>query len=176
MGLDCTAYSKAVVTEHRVDEWCDVDGHEQAFAYKGFEASFRGLADAELTFSGEFIGGRCYDIRQATRFAFCAGSYGGYNAFRTRLAKVFLEVDPREVWNRPGKYAELPFFELINFADNEGCIGPEAALDLYGDFVAHRDAWRAACADDTYSIDLDRYENWLKACELAADSGFIDFH
>lgn len=177
MGLDCTAYSrtKLLPVHVKVGTWCEDENHRQAFAYCSFPLSFRGLADADQNF-GEFIGGRCYDISQAGRFAFRAGSYRGFGAFRERLARTFLDAHPSAVWNNPGKYADLPFFELINFADNEGCIGPEAALDLYGDFVAHRDAWISECSDDPDDFDRSRYLEWTTACERAADNGFIDFH
>jgi hypothetical protein len=63
-----------------------------------------------------------------------------------------------------------PFYELIWFADNEGCIGPDAAKDLLADFREHEAAyvppsgWTAAT-----------YQDWTRAFELAADGGLVRF-
>ena len=54
-------------------------------------------------------------------------SYHGYNAFRRALCRAALGVDPETVWDDRDAWAGHPFVLLIDFADNEGCIGPEAA-------------------------------------------------
>ena len=166
MGLDVTAYNNTKLTPAHVNlgTWCEDESHVQAFAYADFPRSFRGLADPDKVFGG-FIGGRCYDVSDSKRFAFRAGSYTGYGRWRSRLREVFSVETPDD-----------PFYELVHFADNEGAIGPEAAVDLYGDFVGHQAAWLSECASDTYSHDAICYAEWLQACELASDNGFIDFH
>ncbi|HZN71411.1 MAG TPA: hypothetical protein VFC00_06980 [Micromonosporaceae bacterium] len=172
MGLDITAYSNARLVDRHVDfprEWCEDEDHCQVFAYDSFGHSYRGLADADrfTTLGGEgFIGGRCYDISDSRTHSFRAGSYSGYSWWRERLAGTF----------NPHRDADLPFYELIWFADNEGDIGPLAAADLLGDFHAGYEAWQAECEGDTYDFHREVYNDWTKACELASDSGFIDFH
>jgi hypothetical protein len=188
MGLDVTAYAntRRVPAHPRDWEACDDAGHVWVFAYAGMEASYRGLANADVlgVFEGSsepYIGGVCYDTSNSERHTFAAGSYGGYNAWRDELTKAFLGVDPTNVWNNPG-YADSPFYELITFADNEGSIGPDAAKDLLADFEAGAGKWADywAAKDNLGPYELrwaiEKYEDWTLACRLAAHGGLIHFH
>lgn len=62
-------------------------------------------------------------------------SYGGYNNFRNELSLAALGIDANEVWNEVNHlrvdedYPEA-IYHLINFADNEGFIGPKAVKEL----------------------------------------------
>lgn len=104
---------------------------------------------------------------------FRAGSYGGYNAFRSMLAEELLGVSPYEVWNNPMSWVDKPFFELINFSDCEGTIGPEAAADLAVDFDMFQD--RVQRVPDEYF--RERYAEWQHAFHIAAaHHGLVDFH
>lgn len=176
MGLDITAYRNAILLpEHERNDDC-YEEHVLAFAYGCFPRSFRGLADADVTFEfgrgGEpFVGGRCYDVSDSESIGFHGGSYTGYNRLRDALSQTFLGVDAGTVARQPEQYVDEPFFELINFADNEGCIGPEAAADLLVDFEAGRQQWEAEHPDL-----LGWYDEWITACRLAADNGLIKFH
>lgn len=182
MGLDITAYeiAKLVPSPHEYDpDTCYDNGHVEAFAYQGFERSFRGLADADVVKKSEsgwssaiFIGGRCYDISSGENFDFRAGSYGGYTEWRRQLSNAVLDVDPSEIWKNPQAFQDKPFYELIHFADNEGCIGPEAAADLFDDFAAYRD--ELAVSEDQWF--MQSYDNWMTAFELARETGLVDFH
>lgn len=172
MGLDITAYSKLKpVGKHAkdpalnegepggVDDWCYYDNHVQAMAYDEFPQSFRGIP--VLGQYKNFLVGGCFATTPETKtYGFRAGSYGGYNAWRENLQQQF----------NPSRDPEGPFYELIWFADNEGDIGPEAAKDLLADFEAHRAYY------EPYYEGHDPYDDWMKACELAADEGLIDFH
>jgi len=186
MGLDITAYSRVLLLPpHERTEEC-YETHVCAFAYSCFPRSFRGLADADVEFQSlsdgtSFMGGRCYDISQSATHCFSAGSYHGYGEMRNLLSNTFLGVDINIVARYPERYEDKPFFELINFADNEGCIGPEAAKDLLMDFVEGKPTWAAARPDDRYpSVGRDHwtcwYDNWTTACAFAADDGLIQFH
>lgn len=178
MGLDITAYSHLQhVGEHEKDpalnegepgglrDWCYYENHVQAFAYDCFPGSYRGLPTL-WTERGCFHGG-CYETTEQTQtHSFCAGSYGGYNRWRESLAQQFNapvnEPDPAK-----------PFYELIWFADNEGCIGPEAAKDLLVDFREHAEAFQSPFE---FSALGDAYKHWTRAFELAADGGLVRFH
>ncbi len=133
MGLDCTAYEKVTLVEeeHEMGEdaegnWCNESieyggkGHVRAYvASPAFAQSFRGLEE-----------NRCYLVDEdAEVFGFRAGSYSGHGAFRDALSETALGVDPPTVWGNPDAYKDEPFFELINFSDCEGSIGPEARFD-----------------------------------------------
>lgn len=167
MGLDITAYSHLKPLGLHEDDCTDYR-HIHAYAYADFPLSFRGIPILSTrtvpSYDGEtsFIEGGCYEKTDATRtHAFRAGSYGGYGQWRADLAAQFnAQSDP-----------VLPFFELIFFADNEGCIGPEAAADLLQDFRSHVDLYKAE-----HVWDQQKYADWTRACKLAADGGLIDFH
>lgn len=168
MGLDIRAFSVATLTDEHAREgefWCGIEDHKVVFCYDGFEQSLRGL-----------VVGRCYDVGQGVSIYHHAGSYGGYNAWRDRLARVHLGVSARTVWRDPEAYRDRPFYELINFADNEGFIGPEAAADLLLDFEAGRDRWMVATDDDVVDHDDRRkYDEWTKAFRTAAGHGLVRF-
>lgn len=160
MGLDITAYSRLEYVGRHTEEWCeDYEHHVQAFAYAGFEASFRGIPIVGS--ERGFILGGCFEKTADTKtHGFRAGSYSGYNRWRADLADQF----------NPDADPDGPFYELIYFADNEGSIGPEAARDLLADFEQNADAYRG----DEW--DRGKYDEWTKAFRLAADGGLVDFH
>lgn len=168
MGLDITAYSQLKsLGKHTQGEerWCQNEDHIIAFAYSDFPHSFRGIPVlAEDHFSGDgtaFLEGGCYEETPDTKtHKFRAGSYMGYGRWRENLARQF----------NPHTRPEDPFYELIWFADNEGCIGPEAAVDLLADFRAHAGEYQP------YFQPQDTYQDWTRAFELAADGGLVRFH
>ena len=76
-------------------------------------------------------------------------------------------------------YNDREFYELINFADNEGTIGPKTSAKLYKDFVKmYPEALKAASKldADTSMWYLSRYFRWMDAIELAQYDGFVRFH
>lgn len=189
MGLDITAYNKAnLLPKHAYDgDSCYDAGHCFVFVEDGFERSYRGLADPDTRFSfpgstSDVGGGRCYDVSDSETHRFQAGSYSGYGKFRDLLAQAFHHVDAFQIWPEADRYADAPFFELINFSDCEGTIGPDAAADLLKDFEDGRSQWADYLVakyghrvmDQKYY--LEKYEDWAHACRLAADRGLIDFH
>jgi len=192
MGLDITAYShlKAVGKHEKdpalnegepggLDDWCYYDNHVQAFAYDSFPASFRGIPILSTSTGRRpgFLEGGCYEITDKTEtHAFQAGSYGGYNHWRADLARQFnpapMTYDRGPMMAEPDP--DKPFYELIWFADNEGCIGELAAAELLADFRAHADRYDAGSDNPTYM--RAKYNDWMRAFELAADGGLVRFH
>jgi hypothetical protein len=168
MGLDVSAYSKvalvaakANVAEDKIDEM-----HETC-------ASFYVNHDFEGRQGTIVDGFYSYD----DSFGFCAGSYGGYNNWREKLA---LLAGYRSSGNDEGHHHSQgawdadsgPFWELINFSDCEGVIGTETCTKIAADFAkfqpladAHVDQWFR-----------DKYAEWRKAFELAANGGSVEFH
>jgi len=69
------------------------------------------------------------------RDSFRAGSYGGYNAWRSELAKFAGYESSTYVWDNREKVAGQPFVELIDFSDCEGVIGPSVSAKLARDFA-----------------------------------------
>lgn len=181
MGLDITAYShlKYVRPGELTEEEMDTKHDEMidVFAYAGFEHATRGLVNHNITtkrHNTTFIAESVYATTPETEtHGFRAGSYSGFGAFRRDLAD-FAGYPATEA--SEGKHADEPFYELVNFADNEGSIGPESAADLLADFRDHRDKFIAYHAADVYGYAVELYDDWTRACELAADGGIIRFH
>lgn len=165
MGLDITAYSHLKPVGKHTEGWCEDENHVNAFAYLPFTASFRGIPVTDT--DDQFINGGCFEVTDSTvTHGFQAGSYGGYNRWREDLSKQF----------NPSAVPFAPFYELIYFADNEGTIGPDAARDLLADFTEHADRYVPPGDDEFAGYYREKYQDWTRACELAADGGLIQFH
>jgi hypothetical protein len=99
-------------------------------------------------------------------FAFRAGSYTGYNRWRRELAalpEVLAELQEFE--------KRKPFYELVNFSDCEGTIGPVVSEILYHDFLTYIPTARE-CMD---YYDFDLYIRWMFAFFLAKAAGMVRF-
>jgi len=114
-------------------------------------------------------------------FEFRAGSYSGYNAWRNELAKLAgYKASPYEFLGKTElrydatawRLQQGPFWELINFSDAEGVIGPIACKKVYQDFIQYSEA--AEKHPDPYF--KESYADWKKAFEMCADNGAIVFH
>ena len=106
------------------------------------------------------------------RHEFRAGSYSGYNEWRERLAAL-VDTTPEKVW--AGAIAPA-FGELINFADNEGTIGPKTSAKLAKDFDAWRaraETWAKKLPGEEGAGFMQSYDDWRKAFTLAANGGAI---
>lgn len=173
MTLDITAYSN--LTHLGIDAdglCCENDDHITAFAYDAFPKSFAGIPNLGTTAvrGARFLLGGCYqETGETARFDFNAGPYRGYGEWRRNLGRQF----------NPDEDPDGPFYELLWFADNEGCIGPEAAKNLLNDFREHSDRYDPQpLHDDPEFADWSRqrYEDWARAFELAANNGIVVFH
>lgn len=181
MGLDITAYSHLkAIGDHEKDptrnegepcgpeDWCYYENHVTAMAYDAFPLSFLGLPVLRTKTASDGTGmlyGGCYEITEDTvTHSFRAGSYSGYGRWRAAL---------QEKYNPDRKETE-PFFELIWFADNEGTIGPLAAQNLLADFEAYGPDFELGDPNGDWSGGP--FDDFHKACRLAAADGLIDFH
>ncbi len=167
MGLDITAYRqlKPDLTAEVDDEGYPKDWH------KHFQPG------VSLGWSEKEWPGRCPELSEGTIYShtesldFRAGSYSGYNEWRSWLSRLAGFRDANDYWKRSTTAA--PFYELIHFADNEGVIGAAAAAELAKDFAAYRPNVDHA-SDDQWAVQL--FHIWQAACEMAADGGAINFH
>lgn len=171
MGLDITAYSRI----HRVerDAYPTKTMNEMIEHGHFLEISEGILKSTETSFPGRSGGIKPGIYCSGDRFSFRAGSYSGYGQWRNWLAQFGNWKDAQDCWER-GDNGQ-PFFELINFFDNEGIIGAKVAAKLAFDFAQHEgDAIARDKSKDFY--DLHMYRRWKFACELASEDGCIDFH
>lgn len=170
MGLDITAYRKLVPAPNAAR---DTDGYPKD-GKTHFLAHPLSVAFTEENWPGQSAGvvpDMAYTF--ADSFGFRAGSYGGYNAWRDWLARVAGWAGAKECWKSKTP-SERPFAELINFADNEGVIGPSVAAKLAKDFADNEP--RAVALDDDGLWPIELYRKWRRAFEMAADGGAVDFH
>lgn len=177
MGLDITAYSglkKLDVLFDADDEPVDkqtqqpIGNYLRVYTNDDFPGRAEGLEDLAV-----------YSY-EAARECFGMG-YGGYNRWRNELAK--LAGYPLTEYTRANgtnyshaaacwQGAQGPFSELINFADNEGVIGPIVSAKLLRDFID----WDQRAKDNGDPSFYDVYSRLREGLELAADGGCLDFH
>jgi hypothetical protein len=165
MGLDIRAASKIELIH-------DAPADQEAFHVGRNDDEFADRADG-LT-PGLY---RCQ-----AELSFRAGSYSGYNAWRESLAELAgypkrmhrSDYKPPEELHAAGAWeaTEGPFWELINFSDCEGTIGPKTSAKLAKDFADHQ-AKADAHPDEWFR---DRYAMWRRAFEMASDDGAVGFH
>ena len=165
MGLDITAFSHTEdigIPPEGFGWWEELDVLYLCVNNDGsFHRSGRGLTNHHLY--------RTTDESHSTGFR--AGSYSGYNYWRSGLAVFATGHTVESYWGAEGDI-DLPFYELINFTDCDGAIGWVAASDLLTDFNDHYDAY--AQTHDEWETNL--YESWTEACKVASDNGLIWFH
>lgn len=172
MGLDITAYRGLKRDENpKLDADGYPDGPDRFLAYA-----------SSVDFSEENWPGRAQGIERGAVYEFAAsdgfraGSYSGYNRWRDNLAKLAgFKGGADEAWATPEPYA---FGELINFADNEGVIGPVVSAKLAKDFADYEE--RATAFAPTIGEEggywLIQYGRWKAAFEMAADGGAVLFY
>lgn len=169
MGLDIVAYRELVAVPNAPMK----DGqpvHDDAH----FLLAERLVHYTEAEFPGRTAGLVPPGIYAwADRMRFRAGSYGGYNDWRNDLARLAGypaadKCDHRLVFAESAWRASSgPFWELINFSDCEGVIGPLVAAKLAADFREH-EAKIAAAAGEPYA-------SFAAAFAMAADGGLVRF-
>lgn len=185
MGLDITAYRRIT----KLDVVFDADGEPLNPATREPIEGDYFQAFVNDDFGPERYAGIEHKAIYAYEDAhgFHAGSYGGYNKWREKLAKLAgypttpfervegyppSQVDSHAASAWAGKCEGKPFVELVNFADNEGVLCAAVCAKLARDFAEFDD--RAKALDDEWFYG--KYCEWRKAMEMAAEGGCVDFH
>lgn len=164
MGLDITAYQNLQAVReltHEERDWGGVKDDDSLVTLWHFNSDFPDHEEGLPKYTA---------FTAENEFGFRAGSYSGYNHWRDELAKLAGHESDKAAWKNgaDGK----PFYELINFADNEGVIGPKIAAKLAKDFADNQA--KADAHEDEYF--RERYGYWRKAFEMAAQNGAVEFH
>lgn len=165
MGLDITAYERVEKVPLPSDPDAAYDNGIRQICSDGFDERLGSLEkDGWYSSLGEEI-------------KFRAGSYSGYSWWRNALAVAALGVTAQHVWRHREQYVGKPFYELIDFSDCEGAIGPEVCAKLAGDFAENRERVLACLPKtDTHEYFASLYDEWAAAFALAASGGMVDFH
>lgn len=159
MGLDITVYKNLeAVKNPELDE----DGYPINWEteWKPGES----MVWSETHFPGRGEGVDPHTVyKYEESFGFRAGSYSGYNRWRLRLHQF---------------RGDVAFQELINFADNEGVIGPVVSKKLANDFAVHEEAavQYANSLGEEGDVWIQLYQIWKEAFEMAAENGAVEFH
>lgn len=177
MGLAVTAYKQLTKLDVLFDKWGEpinpdtrqpIDAYVKAWENPDFPGRAEGLESGAIYGYADAIDGGSM-------------GYGGYNYWRETLAKVagypakeYERYGLKEMRHDAGAWAATsgPFWELINFSDCEGTIGPVVSAKLAKDFAEH-DA-RAKEADDGRFYSF--YQLLRESFEFASDNGAVKFH
>ncbi len=171
MGLDISAYQGLkLVKAGGYDE--DLEG-EAIFLYPYPDPEGRFAKRAEPFVEGMYS--------YLDEFGFRAGSYSGYNMWRTWLCRFARGMEADAFWKLPEPEKAGPFAELIDFADNEGLLGTPICAKLYEDFKAQKSKIIAASRKglENYSdanFFRGRYDDWMKAFKFASKDGAVQLH
>jgi hypothetical protein len=179
MAVDIIAYPTVTFIldclERGEKRWCEE--HSSAYAYAGFERTAEGWPGWDQPPVDGLIIGPCFKPTGES-LRIMSTSYSGYNAWRRTLSLAVHHVEPEVIWHDPDRWADKPFVDLINFADNEGCIGHVSAGRLAAAFAdeQHRAAYeqqvRADIEPEWYvSRYLDTWTDWLDGLRKVADGG-----
>lgn len=165
MGLDITAASRmefVCALEGDEDDW--PDGLRFVYANPDFPDHIDGRTEGLYRITG-------------MDFNFRAGSYHGYNYWRSQLSELALGAPADDVYADPSRFVGKCAYELINFSDCEGSIGPETCAKLRDDLDGLRRSLQPKhleLVNAGYSDGL--LDTWIDAFRLGADGGFVMFH
>lgn len=138
-----------------------------------------------LDLSGEFpdqvrdLQPGCIDVE--ARWVFRAGSYSWYNLWRDHLCRAANGFPVEEIWMDPYGEREALFWELLNFSDCQGTLGPAACAACAGDMRAYMDGG----AHERYLEGLEgglvrgfdeSMKDWSRAFEETSAGGLLLFH
>jgi hypothetical protein len=161
MGLDVTVYQNIQVLNPTNKEIEDMDYDFIAFVIDdAFKPRIKNLIE-DAFYSGDNV----YDD--------ISYAYSYHSRFRNMLG-ILIGLKNSEWTDGEKLKPEMDFFELLWFADNEGCIDWETSEKLYNDFKRNQEK-----ANELFGYDEDfifNYERWTKAFYLGKEKGVIKFH
>lgn len=158
MGLDITAYEKLgdYVGNEEPEDW-----KNHSHLWPGdFPAQADGLQEG------------WYHIPEGSdSLGFRAGSYSGYNQFRSVVVYAMSGLCDRDYWSS-GDHDNAPLRSWLHFSDCEGVLGPKTCAKLY------REACEVADRVRPMLDERDQYiwDKFVAAFKLAADTGCVRFH
>lgn len=108
--------------------------------------------------------------------------YSTHNRFREILLKIIgrndLLVEGGEInWERIKEQNKLPFYELIWFADNEGCLDFEISNILYQNFLYWKEDAMKYFNENRDDYFKEKYLDWLNVFESGKEvNSVVVFH
>jgi hypothetical protein len=159
MGLSVTVYENVQITDSEDFDFC---------AYV-IDDSWKCKIE-NLKYGAKYTG---YAINN---FSYSYRAHGFFRAYLLKIAgredliKPDGRVDYEKLYSE--KSDNIPFFDLIDFADNEGCLDWDFAKKILKDFESY--AGKRIHEEDVYMYNV--YSRWHKAFKLASEcNGVICF-
>ena len=171
MGLDISYYKSWKPYDGEVKDWDHAEEIQMAgtdlehiYNGAGFEGRAKGIPEWVVT-SGASGG-------------FRAGSYGGYNRFRSLLCQALHGFPVGQLWAMSdNEQQEYDMWQMLHFSDCEGTLGTAVCKELHEAFERN---WDKVMAFFTKEGDAEYYqvklEEWRTAFKVAAGEGLIRFH
>jgi len=138
-----------------------------------FAQSYRGLPDL-LGGADRIDGGWVKTEGLSLRVGDFSAS--GWTGFRRALGATEYGGEIDRLGDYLDAYRTRPFFELVYFSDQEGCIGREACTDLALDFATRRRAVQPLLRGDSpFDWHEQTYGRLAAGFALAAGTGMVVF-
>ena len=156
MGLDVRTYGNIKLAENEED--ADFTAY---VIYEDWKHKIKNLQDGKA-YNGDVV------------FRGASYPYSAHNRFRENLVKL---VGREDLLDSGGKIkwdelpSEIPFYDLIDFADNEGCLDWEVSNTIYSDFVKYNEKAKLEMNEYDYS----KYKTWLETFKFAKNNGVVVF-
>ena len=106
--------------------------------------------------------------------------YSRHSRFREMLIRLIgridlLQADGQINWDElpTEQGSDIPFIDLVFFADNEGCLDWEVSEKIYQDFKKWEDKVDADGGLSEYDVEL--YRDWMNVFDLARQNGVVVF-
>jgi len=102
--------------------------------------------------------------------------YSYHNRFREKLILLIgkpelLDADGKIKWKQLSP--EIPFYDFIDFADNEGCLDWEISEKIYKDFDRYKKKAKVEFSESAYSY----YKVWMRTFKIASENqGVVKFY
>lgn len=101
-------------------------------------------------------------------------NYSYHSRFREVLIRLIERADLLDAqgkidWNNLD--SKIPFYDFIDFADNEGCLDWEISAIIFSDFEKYNEKAK----QELNEYDYSNYEKWLETFKIAKDNGVVVF-
>jgi hypothetical protein len=156
MGLLVKVYQNIKEASDKEDYCFDAYVISEEWNYKIKNLKNRGLYDGDCVFKG--ISYPCTS----------------HNRFREQLVKLIDRMDlikPDGTIDWDNLKPDMPFYDFIDFADNEGCLDFEVSEKIYQSFKE----WEVKAQFLLTGWVLDKYNEWLQAFDLSRQNGVMVF-
>lgn len=143
----------------------------EVFTYKGFERSLQKEEIVTIDFDAEnyeYVGNGV------------SMSYSGYNSFRQSLSFAALGISANKVWEIASNLKDnedypQAIYHIINFADNEGFIGPKAVKELDEYFKENFESIKNKLQEDN-EFHASCFEDLVDCVSITAkNNGYLQY-